>query len=295
MNVDHIYQLQRDDAFAKQFSTEHYQTFVAMPFSNRGGYPEPDIKKLLLEKVHKRANSLLAAPRGKRRFAPLHRIDGGSSGGAVVITDRIVGDILDSHFFVGDLTGCNFGVVLEAGIALALKPNERVLLYTQDDTASLHFDLKVTNVNRYQFENLVEKVASALVSAARDFEREANRYVCLLSSQLTPDAIAAMNIYGRLWKDRKKKEDQPSLWEDSAAAYSQRFKENTGSVAFHQAVRELSGRRLLWTHYVPNVDNGGDAYGVHATNLGWRLIEHIWSHDSKMKQPLNAPTGPNLA
>ncbi len=134
MNVDNIYQLQRDDAFATQFSANKYQTFVAMPFSNRGGYPELRIKKLLLEKVHKHANSLLGAPKGKPTFAPLHRVDGGSSGGAVVITDKIVTDILNSHFFVGDLTGCNFGVVLEAGIALALKPNDRVLLFTQDDT-----------------------------------------------------------------------------------------------------------------------------------------------------------------
>ena len=50
MNVDSIYQLQRDDAFAAQFSADEYQTFVAMPFSIRGGYPEPRIRKLLLEK-----------------------------------------------------------------------------------------------------------------------------------------------------------------------------------------------------------------------------------------------------
>lgn len=49
MNVDHIYQLQRDEAFAKQFSADKYQTFVAMPFNNRGGYPEARIKMLLLQ------------------------------------------------------------------------------------------------------------------------------------------------------------------------------------------------------------------------------------------------------
>jgi hypothetical protein len=294
MNVDSIYQLQRDDAFAAQFSAEEYETFVAMPFSNRGGYPEPRIKKLLLEKVHKRANSLLAAPKGKTTFAPLHRVDGGSSGGAVVITDKIVTDILNSHFFVGDLTGGNFWVVLEAGIALALKPNDRVLLFTQDDTALLHFDLKVTNVNRYSENSLVEKVARVLVGAARDFEREADRYIRLLSSQLTPDGISALNIYGRLWKDRKRKTDRPSLWESLAASYSPRFTDNLGSIAFHQAVRELSGRRLLWTDYKPNVGKGKDAYGVHATKLGWRVIEHLWSHDPQMREPGNAPIGPNL-
>src|SRR4051794_27540274 len=99
MNVDSIYQLQRDDAFAAQFSSDKFHTFVAMPFSSRGGYPEPRIKKLLLEKVHRRANSILGTSRGKPTFAPVHRVDGGSSGGAVVITDKIVTDILSSHFF----------------------------------------------------------------------------------------------------------------------------------------------------------------------------------------------------
>jgi len=160
MNVDHIYQLQRDDAFASQFSATEYQTFVAMPFTNRGGYPEARIKALLLEKVHALANALRPAPPSERTFAPLRRVDGGS-GGAIVITDEIAADVLGSHFFLGDLTGCNMGVVLETGIALALKPNGRVLLFTQDDSASLHFDLKVTNVNRYTEDDLVEKAASA--------------------------------------------------------------------------------------------------------------------------------------
>jgi hypothetical protein len=99
-------------------------------------------------------------------------VDGGS-GGAIVITDEIAADILGSHFFLDDLTGCNMGVVLETGIALALKPNGRVLLFTQDDSASLHFDLKVTNVNRYTEDDLVEKAASAIVGAADVFEKEA--------------------------------------------------------------------------------------------------------------------------
>ena len=53
---------------------------------------------------------------------------------AVVIPDQIATDILTCHYIQGDLTGCNFGVVLETGIALALKPNGRVLLFTQDDS-----------------------------------------------------------------------------------------------------------------------------------------------------------------
>src|SRR5262249_49353370 len=114
MNVDHIYQLQRDDAFAAQFSAETYNTFVAMPFSNRGGYPEGRIHGLLGE-VHHQANRLLP-PNAKRRFGPLRRVDEIASG-TVTITDEIIRQILNCHFFLGDLTGSNFGVVLETGLA----------------------------------------------------------------------------------------------------------------------------------------------------------------------------------
>ncbi|MBW7894876.1 MAG: hypothetical protein H3C27_07140 [Opitutaceae bacterium] len=294
MNVDHIYQLQRDEAFASQFAAAEYQTFVAMPFSNRGGYPEPRIKQMLLQQVHTRANELLQPQAGKRSFAPLKRVDGGGPGGSVVITDQIVTDILCSHFVVGDLTGCNFGVVLEAGVALALKPNGRVLLFTQDDTASLHFDLKVTNINRYKEDNLVENVAKALVSAAITFEQEADRYIRLISSQLTPDAIALLNIYGRLWKDWQKGSHQPSLYVEKTAGYVEEFTGDSGRISFHQALRELLARRLFWNHYEPNTGIGVDSYGLHATKLGWRVIEHLWQHDPKMREPSGSVTGPNM-
>jgi len=293
MNIDHIYQLQRDDAFAVQFSAEQYRSFVAIPFSNRGGYPEPRIRKMLLEQVHERANVLLAAEAGKRTFAPLNRVDDGGPGGAVVITDQIVSQILASHFFIGDLTGCNFGVVLETGIALALKPNGRVLLFTQDDTASLHFDLKVTNINRYCEDNLVETVAKALVGAAVTFEKEADRYIRFISSQLTLDAFRVLNHYGELWKDWRHGSPQPSIFY-GAGETSYMFDGPAGSVMFNDAVRELSARRLFWTDYKSNVAQGRDDYGFHSTKLGWRVIEHIWGHDPKMREPVGAPTGPNL-
>lgn len=267
-----------------------------MPFSNRGGYPEPRIKKLLLEKVHERANALLArSGQTRRTFAPLCRVDGGA-GGAVVITDQIVTDILGCHFFLGDLTGCNFGVVLETGIALALKPNGRVLLFTQDDTASLHFDLKVTLVNRYTDGNLVKLAAEALVGAARVFEEEADRYVRLLSSQLTPDAIILLNLYAQMGR-RNERGAYDSMFAEKAANRIPEFAGSTGRVAFHDCVRELSARRLMWTDYQPNTPSGSgeDSFGIHATKLGWRVIEHLWKHDKSMREPENARTGPNFA
>ena len=213
MNVDQIYQLQRDDAFAQQLWKKEYSTFVAMPFNNQGGYPEDRIKTLL-QTVHESANKRLLASTpafSSRTFAPLLRVDQ-IMGGAVLITDEIIRGILSSHFYVGDITGPNFGVVLETGIALALKPNRRVLAFTQDNIETLHFDLKVTNIYTYTEENLVDQLAEALVQAARAFELEADGYVRLISSQLTPDAISVLNIYGRLWKDRVDFSQQPGIW-----------------------------------------------------------------------------------
>ena len=290
MNVDGIYQLQRDDAFAAQFQATEYQTFVAMPFSNRGGYPERRIHDLV-KRVHEEANKLLPGD-SKRHFAELHRVDEITSG-TVTITDEIIRQVLSCHFFWGDLTGCNFGVVLETGLALALKPNERVLLYTQDGTHSLHFDLAVTRITPYQESDLVGKLTQDLVHAAQCFESEADRYIRLVSSQLTADAIYVLNIYGRLWKDRSDSSLTPSLFHRIAANYMNHFAEASGRIIFNDAVRELSAKRLFWTDYRTNTSPGVDSYGLHATRLGWRVIEQLWELDEKMRQPLNAPTGPN--
>ena len=86
MNVDQIYQLQRDDAFAEQFDADEYETFVAMPFNDHTGYSADRIKDLLCNDVHARANTLLNPPPKARRFAPLRRVDAGSA--AIVITDE---------------------------------------------------------------------------------------------------------------------------------------------------------------------------------------------------------------
>jgi hypothetical protein len=222
----------------------------------------------------------------------LHRIDEITSG-TVTITDEIIRQVLSCHFFWGDLTGCNFGVVLETGLALALKPNERVLLYTQDGTHSLHFDLAVTRITPYQESDLVGKLAQDLVRAAQYFESEADRYIRLVSSQLTADAIYVLNIYGRLWKERSDSSHTPSLFYRIAVQYMNHFAEASGRIIFNDAVRELSAKRLFWTDYRSNTSPGVDSYGLHATRLGWRVIEQLWEHDEKMRQPLNAPTGPN--
>jgi len=53
-------------------------------------------------------------------------------------------------------------VVLETGLALALKPNKWVIVFTQDGVHELHFDLKVTRVGEYTEETLVSSLADEL-------------------------------------------------------------------------------------------------------------------------------------
>src|SRR5262249_24194107 len=168
-------------------------------------------------------------------------------GTAVVITDLITTRILEDHFFVGDLTGNNAGALLETGIALALKPNSRLVLVTQDPSDVLHFDLKVTHVTSYKPETLVESVAGALVEAAALFEEETRLYITQVSASLTSDAISVLNIYGRLWKDRNTASQKPSIFQSVAATYKKEFADTAGRVLFEQAARELFAHRLLWT------------------------------------------------
>src|SRR5207247_1737338 len=119
--------------------------------------------------------------------------------------------------------------------------------FTQDDTASLHFDLKVTNVNRYRDDNLVEKAAEALVGAAEAFEKEADSYIRFLSSQLTVDAHYILNLYGQRWKGWTTGSPQPSMFHrvaaEQTAEHFKHFKDTAGRVVFNDAVRELSARR----------------------------------------------------
>src|SRR5262249_39023962 len=166
MNVDQIYRFQRDEAFAKQFTADSYTAFVAMPFGRTNGYDADDIYRCLKEKVHLRANEL--GRHLPRSCAPLERASE-HKGTALVVTELIPTRILQDHFFVGDLSGNNAGVILETGIALALKPNRRLVLITQDPHDALHFDLKVTHVTRYATDTLLEIVAQALVEAAGIF------------------------------------------------------------------------------------------------------------------------------
>lgn len=290
MNVDQIYRFQRDEAFAKQFTAPSYTTFVAMPFGRTDEYDADNIYRLLKDNVHLRANALRQGL--PRPFSPLERASE-HKGTALVITELITTRILEDHFLVADLTGNNAGVILETGIALALKPNRRLVLITQDRHDALHFDLKVTHVTRYSPDGLVEIVARALIEAARLFEEETRLYITQVSANLTSDAISVLNIYGRLWQGWRPGSPEPSIFQKVAGANNAVFADDTGRVLFEQAVRELFAHRLLWTDYRSNVAPGSDSFGHHATELGWRVVERIWQHNHLMRKPQGAPTGPN--
>src|SRR5262249_30716399 len=122
MNPDRIYQQHRDDALEKQITATEYSTFVAMPFADRFSYKSKEIYTKIIQAAAKRANKLGSA---KRRFAKPFRIDD-VPGTAGVITEGIIVQILESHLFIGDLTFENTGVLLEAGVALGLKPNMQI-------------------------------------------------------------------------------------------------------------------------------------------------------------------------
>jgi len=172
MNVDQIYRFQRDEAFAKQFTAPSYTTFVAMPFGRTDEYDADNIYRLLKDNVHLRANALRQGL--PRPFSPLERASE-HKGTALVITELITTRILEDHFLVADLTGNNAGVILETGIALALKPNRRLVLITQDRHDDLHFDLKVTNAltvnGPYDFRlDLTKLLANKNVAGCGDYK-----------------------------------------------------------------------------------------------------------------------------
>src|SRR5262249_16146919 len=138
MNVEQIYRLHRDEAFAKQFTAKEYTTFVAMPFRKTKKYDADEVYRLFREQVHVQANGLRTGKKLPKQFGPLQRVSE-HKGTALVVTESIATRILEDHFFVGDLTGNNTGVVLETGVALGLKPNRRLVLVTQDHHRKLHF------------------------------------------------------------------------------------------------------------------------------------------------------------
>src|SRR5439155_24537270 len=144
MNVERIYSAYRDEAIAHQFTSEKYETFVAMPFKRLFSYNYERVLADVLKPAAVAANSLLET--GLRCFAEPDVVRGRT---ATVITEDIIKDILFSHFFLGDLTFNNPGVLIESGVAMALKPNDQMILILDGDPRDLHFDIRNNRVLGY--------------------------------------------------------------------------------------------------------------------------------------------------
>jgi hypothetical protein len=167
MNPQRIYEQHRDDALASLITAERYKTFVAMPFRQRFSYRQKEIYENVIKAAAEKANALGLAERG---FDPPKRTDDIGLP-AAVITEEIVVQILESHFFMADLTNENPGVLLETGIALGLKANTQIILITQDNLTDLHFDLRNNNIISYNPPDAVETIGKALITCAQAFEK----------------------------------------------------------------------------------------------------------------------------
>lgn len=268
MNPDRIYCQYRDDALASQTTAKKYSTFVAMPFGDSFSYRSKDIYSNVIQAAANKANEISQTP---RLFDVPKRADD-SAGIAVVITEAIVIEILYSHLFIADLTFTNPGVLLEVGIAMGLKSNEQIILITQGKLEDLHFDIRNNKVLSYNPASAVPHIAEAMIAAAASFEKGADRRIESIKTVLTPDAVHVLRVYGIL---QKKNGPAQSLHLQIAqlvfADDTQRYNER-----FEGATRELLERRLLLTQYKPKAIPDGDVFGMHATELGWVFIGHMW-------------------
>ncbi|MEJ2744237.1 MAG: hypothetical protein P8123_00885 [bacterium] len=265
MNPDRIYRQHRDNALAKQITATKYTTFVAMPFGDRYSYRSREIYEKLIKEAAIRATKLEKA---KRPFDKPRRVDDEPST-AKVITEDIVVSILESHIFIGDLTFENPGVVLEVGVALGLKPNKQIILIMQGSDKDLHFDIRNNRVVFYSQSNAVEQIANAMIAGANAFEADCKKHIESISQTLSPDAILCLNWYGIMRRDNPGVEI--SLHQGTIPKYY-----NGNQVRFREATLELLSKKLIWTDYQVGAIPLGDAWGMHATELGWAVIENMW-------------------
>ena len=265
MNPYRIYRDEWARALAVQTTAKKYRTFVAMPFQERFSYRSREIFSGVIGAAVAEANRRGEMP---RQFDIPERID--VPMGAAVITEEIVLRILESHIFMADVTFENAGVLLETGIALGTKPNQQIILITQGSHGDLHFDLRNNHVISYNPDGSVAELAEALIAGARYFEGQAQHHVRAVTRRLSPEAILALNWYGQIQRQHQ----AMSLHAGNPGPH---FTGPDGRSRFDTATRELRDRDLLWTDYAVDAIPGGDAFGMHATELGWLVIENMWS------------------
>jgi hypothetical protein len=193
-----------------------------------------------------------------------------ASGQAVLITEEIVVDILESHIFLADLTFQNPGVILETGVALGLKPNRQIILISQGTEKELHFDIRNNNVNFYQSSADVEKLADAMIAAAVAFEEDADKYVNAVVESLSEAAILCLRWRG----DKMANKPNQSLHSGIAPLIFTDYAKGEAVLLFTLATQELLHRKLLRMTFFK--ENNQDMFGMYATKLGEILIRRKW-------------------
>jgi hypothetical protein len=266
MNPYRIYRDEWARALASQARAAKYSTFVAMPFQERFSYRSRDIFSRVIEAATNEANRRAETT---KQFDLPNRVD--RPGGATVVTEEIVLGIVESHLFLADVTFENAGVLLETGIAFGTKPAGQILLITQGPYTDLSFDLRNNRVLSYSSDGAVGELASAMVTAARYFESQCGQIVSGVTKRLSPEAIMALQQYGLL----QQRGVAFSLHSLNAGV---NFEGTDGRVRLDAALRELRDKDLVWTDYRVETSPGVDAFGTHATELGWLVIESLWSN-----------------
>lgn len=267
MNPSRLYEPHREDALAKQIAETKYSIFVAMPFRDTFSYRSQEIYKEIIQKAAEIANARQTA---RRAFDVPRRVDD-APGQAVVITEEIVIGILESHFFLADVTFQNPGVILETGIALGLKPNRQIILISQGTPEELHFDLRNNSVIFYRDSSAVEKLADAIIAAAAAFEEDADKYVHSVIKGLSETAIQCLLSQG---EEMKKETGQRSLHSGRASEVFKNCSSGEASLLFQAATQELIQRKLFEMHFYK--DKNGDKRGMYPTKLGSVVIKKWW-------------------
>jgi hypothetical protein len=276
MNPYRIYRDEWEDALAHQATAKEYTTFVAMPLRDHFSYRS---KSVLSDVIVAAATEANRRGEAKRKFAEPKTIDGPM--GAIAITEEIVLGILGSHFFIGDLTFQNAGVIFETGIALAMKPNRQVIAILQGEFEELHFDLKINKAIRYGQSDSVGEIASALINSARHFEDQVQYHIVSVRQRIGPDSMGLLNWYGQC----QRANEYVSLHQLNRGP---NFSGADGPWRFEAAASELRKNRLLWTDYRPFPAEGVDKFGMHATEFGWAVIESTWPELHRSEASLRA-------
>lgn len=142
-------------------------------------------------------------------------------------------------------------------------------MITQCAHSDIHFDLRNNNVISYNPRKSVEEIASAFITAAQAFEEQVQQHIVSVRRQLSPEAILVLKWYGRI----QRKDPANSL---HAQNRGPDFQDPDGHTRFDAATRELRDKGLLWTDYQVGAISNSDAYGMHATEFGWAVIEQMW-------------------